>query len=211
MTPQDPEHRAVWELLPWVANGRASAAQRARVDAHLPHCPACAASLAHEQELHQQLQRELEHAPLPALEPGLARLMQRIDAAEALPSRPRMPGLAWVGRLSPGLLLGTVGLQALALLVLGAALWRAPTGVGAYQTHGAQAPAQGPVQLRLRLAPELSLAGAQALLQAQTLELRGQQGADWLVGRADARLIDEQALERLRGTPGVLLAERVLP
>jgi hypothetical protein len=46
MSPTDDsfaDHRAAWELIPWVVNGTADEAARALLTTHLASCPDCAA------------------------------------------------------------------------------------------------------------------------------------------------------------------------
>ena len=50
-TTENRVHQETWGLLPWLANGRADAAQRDRAEAHLAECADCRAELAREQRL----------------------------------------------------------------------------------------------------------------------------------------------------------------
>lgn len=112
-------HQEIWALLPWLANGRATPAQRSRAEAHLQDCADCRAALAREQQMVRALSQPLAAAP--DAERGLQRLMQRIDRADEaapLPGRWRVLAGARLG-------LGAVAALGLAeLLLLGAlALW----------------------------------------------------------------------------------------
>ncbi len=78
---QHSPHQAVWALLPWLANGTATPAQRQTAEAHLQGCADCRAELARETALAQHLAAAPTVAP--PLEAGLARLMQRLDQAES--------------------------------------------------------------------------------------------------------------------------------
>lgn len=154
MTTADPRlHQEVWGLLPWLANGRATGEQRRRAESHLAGCPDCRAELAREQRLAAGMAQP--SVPGPALSPGLARLMQRVDQVE--PARPPRPWLAaWAGggttiRLSTAALLGALQLA----LFAAAAAWFFNAASGAAPTSGYQtltsAPAGAPTAPALRV------------------------------------------------------------
>jgi hypothetical protein len=121
-------HEECWLLLPWLANGRLSPAERTGTEEHVRSCSACAAELERQYLMCAALTlpERVTHAP----GPSLRKLMERIDgatparaaAAAPLPRhrRPgpplaatwRPPGLAWaatfvfalgVGSLAPTL------------------------------------------------------------------------------------------------------------
>jgi len=126
-------HQETWALLPWLANGRADAAQRRRAESHLAECADCRAELAREQRMSAAM--ALPSMTGPDLSQGMARLMQRIDHAETVraPRQPRIAagrGGAATIRLSTATLLGAVQL---ALVAMAAVWW----------VHG-QAPAEAP-------------------------------------------------------------------
>jgi hypothetical protein len=103
-------HEESWLLLPWLANGRLSHAERAGVEEHLRECAACTQELARQRLLCQVLiePERVTYAP----GPSLRKLMERIDghapakpqelrpvgrrsAAPGLAAAWRPPGLAW--------------------------------------------------------------------------------------------------------------------
>jgi Putative zinc-finger len=98
-------HEESWLLLPWLANGRLSAAERARIELHLRGCPEC----TREVELQRRLRDTLTEPERVTYAPGpsFRKLMERIDAAPAARTAPgvtsaararaawRPPGLAW--------------------------------------------------------------------------------------------------------------------
>ena len=102
-------HEESWLLLPWLANGRLSHAERAGVEEHLRECAACTQELA-QQRLMCQVLTEPERVTY-APGPSLRKLMERIDghtparpqerpvsrrsAPSALAAAWRPPGLAW--------------------------------------------------------------------------------------------------------------------
>ncbi len=101
-------HEECWRLLPWLANGRLAAGERAMTEEHVRTCRECAAELERERLMRAALTEpeRVTHAP----GPSFRKLMARIDAAptavdEDLPAPPRRPlraGLAATWR-PPGL------------------------------------------------------------------------------------------------------------
>jgi len=138
-------HQEIWGLLPWLANGRADAAQRRRAEAHLADCADCRTELAREQRLASAMALPVMKGP--DVSQGLTRLMQRIDHAESVRA-PRMPRIAAGGGSAATIRLSTaavLGALQLALVAAAAAWWlngQTPNEAtaGSYQTL-TQAPA----------------------------------------------------------------------
>ncbi len=103
-------HEESWLLLPWLANGRLSHAERAAVEQHLRECAACTQELARQRLMCQVLTEPQRVTYAPG--PSLRKLMERIDghtparpqdapplsrrsAPAALAAAWRPPGLAW--------------------------------------------------------------------------------------------------------------------
>jgi len=103
-------HEESWLLLPWLANGRLSHAERAGVEEHLRECAACTQELARQRLLCQVLTEPERVTYAPG--PSLRKLMERIEgrapakpqelrpigrrsAPSALAAAWRPPGLAW--------------------------------------------------------------------------------------------------------------------
>ena len=103
-------HEESWLLLPWLANGRLSHAERAAVEQHLSECAACTQELARQRLMCQVLTEPQRVTYAPG--PSLRKLMERIDghtparpqdapplsrrsAPAALAAAWRPPGLAW--------------------------------------------------------------------------------------------------------------------
>ena len=120
-------HEAVWLLLPWLATGRLSTAEREMAEEHIRHCSACEQEFAAQHLLGNTLTEpdRVTYAP----GPSFRKLMDRIDADEGkVPARPapraanisslvdrlghvslwRPPGLAWAASFL--LVLGITGL-----------------------------------------------------------------------------------------------------
>jgi Putative zinc-finger len=76
------EHQEVLDLLPWYLNATLEEAEARRVEAHLGGCVECAEELARCRRLAAAVREAGEVAPSPH-PAGFARLMARIDAAEA--------------------------------------------------------------------------------------------------------------------------------
>ena len=135
-------HEECWLLLPWLANRRLSAAERARVEEHVRACAACAQEVAWQRLMCQTLAEpdRITYAP----GPSLRKLLERIDgqpqvraarpdrrvhsAAPARRAAWRPAGLSWAA--------GLVLIGALAALAPTAYRWSQPL----YATHTSAAP-----------------------------------------------------------------------
>lgn len=217
-------HAQVWELLPWLVNGRAIDEQRALADQHLPHCADCRAEL-HAQA---QLQQAVLQAPLPAadaaadVDAGLARLLGRIaepaiGSAEPLQAQP-LPGSGRRASRLPLLLAAAVVVQAVGLGLMSLHLLQGDK--SGFRTLS-QAPAAS-AAATLRVLPDAGMAMAdwQALLQAQGLKVvdgPNSMGAYALAPQAAAGDAAQRAsrtatqLAQLRATAGIRLAEPLGP
>lgn len=95
-------HLHVWELLPWIVNGRASDAERKLVDAHVRDCERCQAELASQRKLCAAMGAREDAGP--DVERGLDHLWERFDeeaqpaartgTSSAAPGRRRMTAIA---------------------------------------------------------------------------------------------------------------------
>ncbi|HSW04325.1 zf-HC2 domain-containing protein [Aquabacterium sp.] len=199
-------HAQVWELLPWLVNGRADDGQRALAEAHLLHCAGCRAELSAQ----QQLQRVVLQEPLPEpdAQAGLARLMGRL--AEPVEQQPA-PVLA--PRRSSRLqltLAAAVVVQAVGLGLMSLHLLQGDD--SGFRTLSQSAPVSAAATLRVVPGAEMAMADWQALLQAQGLRVVDGPNAvgayalapDQATGARGAEL-----LARLRATPGIRLAEAI--
>jgi hypothetical protein len=214
-------HQEAWSLLPWLANGTATAAQRQRAEAHLAECGECRAELAREARLAAGMARP--GVPGPDLSQGLDLLMRRLDhAAPAQPPRPWFVGRPGGGaqiRVSTALLLG--GLQ-LALVAAGAAWWLNATApaplaggaAGAYQTLTQPAGVTtGAPALRVVFNAERPVADMQQLLVTHGLvivEGPTEAGVFTLASAGAPRDMDALAAD-VRRSPAVAFAEAAGP
>lgn len=202
-------HSQIWELIPWVANGTASAAQCERVHEHLRHCVDCRDEYA--QQCRFLAGMQLDTAAPVAAEPGLRRLMQRIDEVEGLAApRPAPRSLRAVPWLA-----AAVVVQALGLALLGYALVQRPAAAPADYVTLSQAPAPTPAAVAVRLvaAPEMDLASLRRVLGETGLHIVQSNADNSIFGLAprDGATLSATTLDatvaRLRREPGVLLAE----
>src|SRR5215469_18262602 len=76
-------HEETWLLLPWLANGRLSAAERVRAEQHVRACRECTREVALQRLWSEKLTEpeRVTHAP----GPSFRKLMQRIDAEAEAP------------------------------------------------------------------------------------------------------------------------------
>ena len=119
-------HEEVWLLLPWLATGRLSTAEREMAEEHIRRCSACEQELAAQHLLGNTLTEPERVTYAPG--PSFRKLLDRIDADEGkAPARPtrraanisslidrlghvslwRPPGLAWAASFL--LVLGITG------------------------------------------------------------------------------------------------------
>lgn len=95
------EHARISALMPWVLNRRAAAGEHHAVAAHLVHCADCRAEWQRQQVLYAALQQERQDDLATAVdsEPGLQRLLARIDAHTPMRTaarRRRGPSSRWL-------------------------------------------------------------------------------------------------------------------
>ena len=120
------QHTATWLLLPWLANGRLPAHERASAEQHLETCAACARELALQRRMCEALGEPDRVSWAPG--PSFRKLLDRLDGqAQAAPRTPavsaratppvsparqawRPPGLAWAA--SVVLVVGLTGVVA---------------------------------------------------------------------------------------------------
>jgi anti-sigma factor RsiW len=201
---EDSCHRHVERELPWYVNRRLDETARARVERHLSGCSRC-----RREEAELRSCRESIAAPLPfdPPTPKFAALAQRI--AEEERARPGPAPRVAAGRgLRASLWLLATAQAALLAIVLWPML-RAPP-PAPYRTLGAEpAPAGAGSSALMMFRPEVTLADARRLLQAQGVRIvEGPNAAGaYLVALPADR--PERAIFELRKARMVLLVERV--
>jgi Putative zinc-finger len=163
-------HEESWLLLPWLANGRLSPAQRARVEEHLRECALCGHELAQQRLVSEALSgpERVTYAP----GPSFRKLMERIDGRKGrTPQRPPalaasarpLPALARSAWRPPGLAWAASFLLMLCVAALAptAYRWSQPL----YTTHTA-AVVGAPRVLHVAFVPSLSMAEVGELLRS---------------------------------------------
>lgn len=205
-------HRRIWELIPWVVNGSAGAAERQAVEEHLRDCADCRDEYAFQSRLHAGIAAETTGAGADDAQAGLRRLLARIDADAAATT----PG-AEPRRFRPGgrALIAAVVVQAIGLALFAALLLQRERSEARYETL-TRAPARAiPAAIRLVPAPALTLAELQAMLAAEKLHVVESNAGGSIYGLAFDAVVPPgavaAAVERLRAHRGVLLAEPIAP
>ncbi len=164
------EHSWASRTLPWLVNNRLRADELRRLRAHLERCAQCREELRWEQVLAQRIGAVQVVAYAPQL--SLTRVLQRIDAAEAL------SGPAWWQGLRRGLrakrrtrrsaFAFAIAAQAAVIAILGLALsWLStrPLPAPEYRTLSREVPAaQAAAQLQVVFAASVTTAEMQATL-----------------------------------------------
>jgi hypothetical protein len=160
-------HAEFWLLLPWLANGRLSAAERAEVEEHVRGCERCAREVAWQRLMCHSLAEpdRVTYAPGPSFRKLLERIDSEAGAREERPPRRvrglaspalaawRPPGLAWAASF--------VLLVGLALLAPAVYRWSQPL----YATHTAPA-APTPDVLHIAFERSLPIGEVEELLRA---------------------------------------------
>jgi anti-sigma factor RsiW len=105
-TPGGP-HGVIWELIPWLVNGRLSGAEAAPVRAHMESCAECAREYEQQRCIFEAMQADDSIAF--ASEAAFQKLAARVDAAPG-PMRARSrPPLRWLAAASLIAALGLAG------------------------------------------------------------------------------------------------------
>jgi hypothetical protein len=201
-------HVAIWELIPWVLNGRASAAQRGAVAEHLENCGDCRQEVQRQRQLQSALLQQADEGDTQAsAEAALARLWTRIDAQAAAPAAlhaPRSSGRPWLR-----LMLAVIAIESLALTMLAGALWqRSPA--AAYRTLTSVEPPRSAAIIRAVFTPAMRLDELRDLLQKSQLQIvagPGDAGIYTLAPLAAGGSDPQALLLQLRADPRVRLAE----
>jgi len=153
-------HPIVWELIPWLVNGRLSGAEAASVSAHIESCAECARE--HTEQLRILDAMQADGSIAFASEAAFQKLAARLDAAPARPRARAHPTVRWLAAAS---VIAALGLAARG----GWLLERTPASAAtaAYRTLTAPAPlAAGGAQLRVVFTPNLTLRELERLLHS---------------------------------------------
>jgi hypothetical protein len=203
---RDAQHEALWELIPWVVNGRLCGEAAAPLSAHLAHCEECARDYAEQLRICGAMQADDSIAF--ASEAAFQKLATRLDAASKIErTSPRLRSYAAAGVLA-----------ALGLAAWGAwSLHRAPaSAIAAYRTLTAPAPlgAAG-AQVRVVFTPNLPLGELARLLHSIDANITDgpTEAGVYTLGFGPSRTSPAQVARRLallRANDNVRFAEPVM-
>lgn len=193
-----------WEMMPWVLQDSATQAQDAWLEGHLAQCEPCRAEFAQQSRLRLALSLPTE-VPVD-VDAGLERLLARLDTPDPreLHARPRAG--SWWSRA----LVAAVLVQALGIGILGVKLWSVG-GNPAYRTLSQETLPAVPGTIRVVPDARMTLADWNALLHALRLQVvsgPNDVGA-YTVAPVSPASTAQHALQQLRTTRGILLAEPV--
>ena len=194
-----------WEMMPWVMQGSATQEQGAWLESHLAQCESCRAEFAQQSRLRLALSLPAD-VPVNA-DVGLGRLLARLDTADAPEPRPRSRPPSWLSRA----LVAAVLVQALGIGVLGVKLWSMGGANPAYRTLSQETLPAAPGAIRVVPDASMTLADWSALLHALRLQVvsgPNDVGA-YTVAPVSSASTAQHALQQLRTTRGILLAEPV--
>ena len=194
-----------WEAMPWVLQGSATHEQGEWLESHLAQCEACRKEYAQQSRLRQAMSLPSD-IPVDA-NIGLGRLLARLDTPEPQEVRLRSRSGNWLNRA----LVAVVLIQALGIGALGMKLWSAD-GSPLYRTLSQESPPAAPGAIRVVPDTAMTLADWNALLHALRLKVVGgpnDVGA-YTVAPTDSAAAPRAALQQLRATRGIRLAEPVI-
>jgi hypothetical protein len=150
------KHAIMWELIPWLVNGRLNGEEGAAVKAHIESCAECRGEYAQQLRIFDAMQADQSIAF--ASEASFQKLAARLDAA---PIRPHTQyTVHWLAAASV--------IAALGLAAWGGWMLRAPAGAAApaYSTLTAPPAAAGGARLRVVFTSTLTLSELTRLLHS---------------------------------------------
>jgi len=193
-----------WEMMPWVLQDSATQEQGAWLENHLAQCAACRAEFAQQSRLRLALSLPAD-VPID-VDVGLGRLLARLDMPDSQEAPTRQRAGNWVSRA----LVAAVLVQALGIGVLGVKLWSVG-GEPSYRTLSQETSSAAPGAIRVVPDAGMTLADWNALLHALRLQVvsgPNDVGA-YTVAPVSSASTAQHALQQLRTTRGILLAEPV--
>lgn len=207
---QSLQHRQTWDLIPWLVNNTASPVERALAEEHLAICADCRDEYAFQARLNAGL--AVDVATDAPLQPALDRLLARVDADGPIDTRGSPPQHLRMTRI----LAAAAIVQAIGLAALGGWAFERnrPADEAAYRTLSAPAVAVPEATIRFVPSPELSVGQLQHLLADNGLRVANANEGGTIFALAPTAptptaASTNEAIERLRATAGVLLAEPI--
>jgi hypothetical protein len=193
-----------WEAMPWSQQGSITQANSEWLRNHLASCAACRAEFEQQRRLRVAMSLPCD-IPVDA-NVGLKRLLDRLDE----PDPQRAPLRAQSGNWLFRTLVAAVLIQTVGVGILGVKLWSASEGP-AYRTLSEESLSAAPGAIRVVPDASMTLADWNALLHALRLQVVGgpnDVGA-YTVAPASSASTSQHALQQLRATRGIRLAEPV--
>lgn len=165
-------HEEIWLLLPWLASGRLTDAQRERAERHIQSCALCSEGLRFERDLCQALTapERITYAPGPSFRKLAARIDGTPGHTAPAPPRPRLPvhaklAVAPIWR-PPGLAWAATFVVAVGVTTsLAYHLSAPPTVQAPYRVHADEQVPERNI-LHIALDPKLTIGDVEQLLQA---------------------------------------------
>jgi hypothetical protein len=198
-------HEQAQQLLPWYVNGTLEADEAAMVEGHLAECAECRADLAAE----QALSREVAALPLD-VEHAWSLLSDRIDAAGP-PRRLAEPVPFLRRRVAMGWALGGPLAAAAAVAFAVAVVPGAPSPAGETYRALGSAPTAAPGNALVMFRPDARDSDLRAALTKAGARIVDGPTASGAYVLRIAPASRAQALDALRATPQIVLAEPIDP
>ncbi|TAM59565.1 MAG: zf-HC2 domain-containing protein [Rhodanobacter sp.] len=201
----DKDCSRAWDAMPWVLQESATQEQREWLKGHLAHCESCRTEFAQQSRLRLAMSLPSD-IPVDAND-GLRRLLCRLDAPDLQDVRSGARAGSWLNRA----LVAAVLIQMLGIGALGVQLWSANPSAP-YRTLSQAALPAPPGAIRVVPDAAMTLADWNALLHALRLGVvsgPNDVGA-YTVAPVDSASTAQHALQRLRATRGIRLAEPIV-
>jgi anti-sigma factor RsiW len=207
------DHRRVWDVIPWVVNGSASAAEQRLVDEHVQVCADCRSELARQRSVQTAVAQAV--APVTDVDAGLKRLFKRIDETTdhriaSVPGGLARRGWQRMGTINHWLAAAVI-VEAVGLSALGMGLMLRSAPEHEYQTLSESAAAPKRATLLIVPAPSMQLGELQHQLHALNLTVVSGPtavGAYALAPHSD-QPSQEAQIASLRAVPGMRLVEPI--
>jgi hypothetical protein len=216
------EHHDIWELLPWLVNGRLSEGDCQRVEAHLRLCSACRDECGAQRRIYDVMSTDTAVEQMPMA--GLNRLRQRIEEAEravgldappdpACPPDARRVNAAGSFRVRTAAIAASVIAISVALGMPAALRWNQTRHTSAAYYTVTTAAAQHPGEvIRAVFARTATLSELQAILDDAHLKIVSgpTEAGVYSLAMTEPQSIN-WSLRRLRGHDTVRFAEALVP